>query len=245
MKMLRKLFKLDVRWYVVMAIALMAFLTAKEQGVLVFKHIISICLLSCVLDFIITYVIDRRAAFPLSALVSGLIIAAVLAPARLFYLAPLFAILSKHIIRNSRRHIFNPAAFGLFVVNVLWGLPLSWGLVTNITAVVISGLFLAYKIKKLGLIVAFIGSTFILSILYSLFIHQAALANLGLINLFFAFFMLPEPKTSPVGLKNKLIYGAAVALFSILSLAFLPRFDFLILGLVMGNIAGVFLRKAR
>ncbi len=243
--MLKKLFKLDVRWYVVIAIAFMALVAVKEHGALVATHIISICLISCVLDFIITYVFNRKTIFPLSALVSGLIIATVLAPARLFYLAPLFAILSKHLIRCSGRHIFNPAAFGLLAVNLLWGLPLSWWLVSNITVVFIFGFFLAYRIKKLGLIASFLCALFVLSIFYSLLMHQAVLANIGVLNLFFAFFMLPEPKTSPVGLKSKLIYGVVVALFSFLSFAFLPRFDFLILGLVMGNIVGVFLRKVR
>lgn len=240
--MIKKILKLDARWYVAAAIILTAILAVRPEGAVIFKHIIPICLISCLLDFTILCLRDRKLTFPLSALVSGLIISAVLAPTRFFFIAPAVAILSKHIIKTADRHIFNPAGLGLLIANVCFGLPLTWWLTTNGLLFVIFGLFLAYRIKKFSLIFSFSLATFILSISYSLFSRQPALANLGILNPFFIFFMLPEPKTSPVYLKSKLIYGGIVSLFVVLGLAFLPRYDFLILGLILGNVVGALLR---
>lgn len=242
---LRSLFKLDARWYVVMAIMIMAFLTLSREGNIVLRHTILICLISCTADFIIFFLLNRRRIFPLSALVSGLIISSVMAPTKLFYIAPLAAILSKHIIKYSGRHIFNPAGFGLLLANALWNIPLSWWLTTNVTIIIFFGIFLAYKMKKVSLVVSVIGTTFILSMIYSLMKHQAAVANSGLVNLFFAFFMVPEPKTSPVSLKPKALYGMLVASLGMMSFVVLPQYDFLMVSLILGNILGVFLRKVR
>lgn len=243
--MIKKLLKLDVRWYVAIAIILMALLAVRNEGAIVLRHAIPICLIACILDFIIVTLRDRKSAFPISALVSGLIISAVLAPTRLFYIAPVFAVLSKHIIKVAHRHIFNPAGFGLFIANVFFGLSLSWWLTENVLIVLIFGLFLGWKLRKFSLIFSFTTTTILLSIVYSLFKHQPALTHLHIISPFFIFFMLPEPKTSPGALKNKLIYGGVASLCVIISFALLPRYDFLILGLIIGNIFGVSLRKVR
>ena len=72
--MIKRLLKLDPRWYVATAIILQMFLAWRLQGPVVLKHTLSICLIACVLDFIMIFLTKRRAAFPLSALVSGLII---------------------------------------------------------------------------------------------------------------------------------------------------------------------------
>jgi Na+-translocating ferredoxin:NAD+ oxidoreductase RnfD subunit len=75
--------------------------------------------------------------------------------------------------------------------------------------------------------------------------HQPVVANSGLVNLFFAFFMMPEPKTSPVSLKSKALYGILVASLGMMSFVVLPQYDFWMVSLILGNILGVFLRKVR
>lgn len=243
--MIRRLLKLDPRWYVAVAIILQMLLAcAHGHGIVVLKHTVSICLIACGLDFVMILLTKRRAAFPLSALVSGLIISALLAPGRLFYLAPVIAVFSKYLIRLKNRHIFNPAGFGLWAVNVFWGLPLIWWFDLSWLITVVFGLFAVYRIKKLSLVVSFISAAFTLSIIYSAIKHQPLMSNSGMINLFFVFFMLIEPKTSPAYLKGKLIYGSAVALFAALAMGFLVRYDFLVTALISGNlINGLFLRK--
>ena len=243
--MIRKLLKLDPRWYVAIAIILQMLLAWRGQGAVVLRHTLSICLIACGLDFVMIFLAKRRAIFPLSALVSGLIISSLLGPGRLFYLAPIIAVFSKYLIRLKNRHIFNPAGFGLWAVNVFWGLPLIWWFDLSWPITVIFGLFAVYRVKKLSVVVSFISAAFALSIIYSAIKHQPLMSNSGMINLFFVFFMLIEPKTSPAYLKGKLIYGSVVALFALLAMGFLVRYDFLVTALISGNIINaLILRKA-
>lgn len=243
--MIKKLLKLDPRWYVAMAIILQMLLAWRLQGPAVLKHTLSICLIACGLDFIMIFLTKRRAAFPLSAFVSGLIISALLAPGRLFYLAPLVAVFSKYLIRIRARHIFNPAAFGLLVVNVFWGMPLIWWFDRSWPITLIFGLFAADRVRKLSIVFSFVSAAFVFSVIYSAIKHQPLMSNLGIINLFFVFFMLIEPKTSPARLKGKLIYAAAVALFALLAVSFSLRYDPLVMSLIAGNVINaLILRKA-
>ena len=242
--MIKRLLRLDPRWYVAIAIILQMLLAWRLQGPVVLNHTLSICLIACVLDFIMIFLTKRSPAFPLSALVSGLIISALLGPGRLFYLAPVIAVFSKYLIRLKNRHIFNPAGLGLWTVNVFWGLPLIWWFDLNWRITLIFGLFAVYRVKKLGVVFSFVSAAFVLSIIYSAIKHQPLMSNLGMIKLFFVFFMLIEPKTSPAYLKGKLIYGSSTALFALLAMAFLIRNDFLVTALIAGNaINGLFLRK--
>ena len=240
-----KIFKLDTRWYAAAFIIILTFVSAKSYPPKDIGHIFSICVLTCILDFIILGLVNRKPSFPLSALVTGLIISGIAAPGRFSYLAALSAILSKHIIKISERHIFNPAGFGLFIASAFLGLPLIWKVSANPLLAVLFGLFLAYRIRKLSLVFSFTLSLFLLSIIYSLFRHQGLWANIGILNYFFIFFMLIEPKTSPVYLKSKLIYGIIISVLVILCFAFLPKYDFLVLGLLAGNMINALLRRKK
>lgn len=241
--MLKRVLNLDPRWYIITALLVLAVLGFKAYGLIVLSHTAGVCAITVLLDGFFLYLKKRELEFPLSGLVSGLIISTVLAPGNLFFIAPIAAILSKHLIRVFGKHIFNPAGFGLFVANVFFHLPLTWWLTTNILLVVFFGLILAYKVRKLGLALSFYCAMFVLSIIYSLINHQPALANISLINFFFILFMLVEPKTSPFYVKGQVIYGALTAGLALTSLIFLGQYDFLILGLMAGNVTNLFLRK--
>ncbi len=241
--MIRRLLKLDPRWYVSAAVILQAFLAWRVQGAVVLRHTLSICLIACSLDFMMLYLTKRRAVFPLSALVSGLIISALLAPGRLSYLAPVIAVFSKYLIRLNNRHIFNPAGLGLLAVNLFWGLPLVWWFDLSWPITLIFGLFAAYSVRKLSLVFSFVSAAFMFSMVCNAVKHQPLMSSLGVINLFFVFFMLIEPKTSPARLKGKLIYAAAVALFALLAVSFSTRYDPLVMSLIGGNIINALLLR--
>lgn len=237
-----KIFKTDTRWYAA-AFIIVLLVSAKFYQPKDIGYVFSICASSCILDFIILCLINRRPSFPLSALVTGLIISGILAPGRFSYIAALAAILSKHILKISERHIFNPAGFGLFIASALLGLPLIWKVYANPLLAVLFGLFLAYRVRKLSLVFSFSLSLLLLSVVYSLIKHQGLWANTWLLNYFFIFFMLIEPRTSPVYLKSKLIYGIIVSIMVMLCFAFLPKYDFLVLGLLLGNAINALLRR--
>lgn len=234
--------KADTRWYaaafIVILLVSAKFYQPKDIG-----YVFSTCALSCILDFIILSLINRRPSFPLSALVTGLIISGILAPGRFSFVAALAAVLSKHIIKVSERHIFNPAGFGLFIASVLLGLPLIWRVYANPLLAVLFGLFLAYRTRKLSLVFSFVLSLILFSAVYSLVKHQGLWDNAWVVNYFFILFMLIEPKTSPVYLKSKIIYGIMVSIMVMLCFIFLPGHDFLVLGLLSGNIVNALLRR--
>ena len=237
-----KIFKADTRWYAA-AFIIILLVSAKFYQPKDIGYLSLICASSCILDFTILSLINRRPSFPLSALVTGLIISGILAPGRLSFIAALAAILSKHIIKISERHVFNPAGFGLFIASTLLGLPLIWKVYANPLLTVLFGLFLAYRVRKLSLAFSAALSLIFLSAVYSLIKHQGLWANAWVANHFFIFFMLIEPKTSPVYLKSKIIYCIIVSMAVMLCFIFLPGHDFLVLGLLSGNIINALLRS--
>ncbi|MFQ5591350.1 MAG: hypothetical protein ACE5HE_09325, partial [Phycisphaerae bacterium] len=74
-----------------------------------------------VLDFVLMAVVVRQITVPLSAYLTGLSIGILLESYdwRVFVVASAWGILSKYLIRGSKRHYFNPSNFGLIAVLLL------------------------------------------------------------------------------------------------------------------------------
>lgn len=161
---------------------------------------------SCVVwDLVFLKFKKIRLFFPWAAVVTGLILALVLLPETLVgtrLLAAALAIFSKNFLRIKRKHLFNPAAWGLWLIsffpgNVAWwidGSPLALKLF--LFAAVLS---LLGPLKKIGLSL--------------LFLVLAALGRfwLGLpvwppVFIFFPLIMLPEPRTSPSAMAQQIPY---------------------------------------
>lgn len=164
-------------------------------------------------DSLLTRLRKIPSFFPWAALVSGMIIAFVLDPASpvVFQIAaPVLAILSKHLILFKGRHLFNPAAFGLFFA-ALFGAPLSWwvgGFGFWADLLLLAGMFFILRpIRKVSLVLAFFIAFWALKLL----IFQELTFWFSL--LFFPLVMLPEPLTSPSERRAGLVYGALAALF--------------------------------
>lgn len=161
---------------------------------------------------------------PLASLDTGLIIAFVLDPSsHLIYkvAAPTLAIVSKHFLKRGNRHIFNPAAFGLFLT-ALFEAPISWWVNSNgaaglgsffavvADAILITGMFfILMNIRRLRIPLSFLATFFLIRLL----IYQEV--NLWFSLFFFPLVMLPEPMTSPSDFKEQLTYGALSAIIII------------------------------
>ena len=112
-----KLFKADTRWYVA-AFIIILLVAAKFYQPKDIGHIFSICVLTCILDFIILGLVNRKSSFPLSALVTGLIISGILAPSPFFFIAALPAFLFFPIIKTfSQKFFFSFKRFGKWLNN--------------------------------------------------------------------------------------------------------------------------------
>ncbi len=167
-------------------------------------------LTAALLDFFLSFLIDKRKCFPYLGLISGLIIALLLAPDPVFaFVAAVIAMAGKYIIRIRKRNIFNPAAFSLFVMSI-FGITTAWWGVLH-WAVIPLGLIVAYKIRRLETSLSFLAVYFV--VFYTI---KNTFPLEDYTAYFFAFVMVLEPVTSPFTGKGKVIFGPAVALLALL-----------------------------
>ncbi|MDQ6602891.1 MAG: RnfABCDGE type electron transport complex subunit D [Chloroflexota bacterium] len=194
--------------------------------------------------------------FPSGAILSGLIVALILSPAVAWYVpvaTAAFAVASKYLLRTRQGHIFNPAALALVAAYFLfasgqdwWGalpdLPMPFVLVLLAT-----GLFIADRVNKLPMVLIFTGAYFLLFAAYAYAGDPARVAEVFRapdVNaaLFFAFFMLTDPPTSPARYRDQAVFGLIVALMGFAVFVILGAVYFLLAGLLVGNVWEVWRR---
>jgi Na+-translocating ferredoxin:NAD+ oxidoreductase RnfD subunit len=220
-----------------------------QQGVAItlLQILIAISVTS-IIDISINYIKHKKIIFPSSALITGIIIALVLSPGIRWFIpliASFIAILQKHIIRYKGRHIFNPANFGLLTVLFIPTVYVGWWGQSYWPLLVLVGIFICFRMKRIEIPFIFIGCFVLLFGLHNILLGQPFLDSFLLINIFFVFVMLIEPKTSPIARKGRIIYAVLTALFSFAFFDIIPQFDFSILSLAIVNISVPFLNKIR
>lgn len=172
--------------------------------------------------------------FPDSAILTGFIVGMVLAPAvpvGIPILASAFAVTSKHLIRGRFGHFLNPAAVGLLVTGLLFSTEQSWwgGLgdmpAILIVAVALGGLLVIDRVNKLPSVLTFLAVYFLLLTTGSLAGNPLAFADAFRepetgAALYFAFFMLSDPPTSPTRIGDQALFAGIAACVSVACLAF-------------------------
>jgi Na+-translocating ferredoxin:NAD+ oxidoreductase RnfD subunit len=149
-----------------------------------------------------------------SSIITGMIIGYVLSTDESwwkFVLTVLLAISSKYLIALKKRHIFNPAAFGIFLSTILLGTSTQWTGTYMWYVLVPFGLYFAKKIKKMEII---IGYAIISLSLFGTqaFFQKVPLSNIfGYFSYFFIFIMVIEPMTTPFKPIAKYLFGAGTA----------------------------------
>lgn len=228
--------RLDIKVYMAGLLLVLAVIGIFKQGFNEVLPQLAIAVLTALaLEFILHFLKTKQKAFSLSALITGLIIALVLSPQSKWYIClvvSVAAILQKYIIRYRGKHLFNPANFGLLVVMFIFSAQINWWGQSFWPLIIILGLFICYKMKRLILPLVF---TLSFTILNNLLNRISLLDSLLLINIFFVFVMLIEPKTSPTNKKGMAVYATMVAVFSALAFKFIPQYDFSILALACTN----------
>lgn len=183
-------------------------------------------------DLVLTYLKSKTFFIPWSALVTGLIIALIISPNALWYQVAVICALAmagKNFLRINNRHLFNPAALGLFLGGIFFNLNVSWWGVSGVVFLILllPGYVSFYKMRRFGSILSFL-------VFYNLLSGFKIL--LDPTTIFFALVMLPEPMTSPFDLKKQILYGAIVATAALV-LSYFPVFpDVLIPALLLGNV---------
>ncbi|NIO18682.1 hypothetical protein GTN42_04470 [bacterium] len=191
------------------------------------------------LDSLIIYKKLKKPFFSTSALISGLIIALALPPGIAWHIplsAASIAIFSKHTIHIRGRHNFNPANFGLLLSMFIFGTYLAWWGATNTWLVLLLGTLITYRFKRIHLVLSFFITQSILLGTYFVLKGEPFLNSILMINLFFIFVMLIEPKTSPIHRKGRIIYGVLTGAFSSVLIATIPTLDPSVVALALSNL---------
>lgn len=195
--------------------------------------------------------LEKRAqGWPSSALLSGMIVGFVLSPLTplpVTAAAAILATLSKHILATSRWHLFNPAGLALLLSVPLFGTGQSWwGALPDlgwpfVLVLLATGAVIVDRINKFPLVLSFLGATFGLLTLVS---YIAPLTTAELFRapflqatLFLALFMLTDPPTSPSRYKEQVAIGALVGASSIAAQLLGAGQSYLLVGLLVGNLA--------
>ncbi len=165
-----------------------------------------------------------RWVFPDGAMLTGWIVAMVLSPFQPWYVAAVMSaagVLSKYIFRSHRANVFNPAALALVLAFFAfhsaqdwWGslFSLSW---VGVAVLVVTGGYITDRCNKLPVVVSFLLTWFVLVTVSAFASDPASVARLYRAPdlhaaLYFAFFMVNDPPTSPPRHAAQLVYGVIV-----------------------------------
>jgi ferredoxin-NADP reductase len=168
----------------------------------------------------------RAPSNPESLYITALILALIIAPpssyvdARFLILAGWAAALStgsKYILAIGKKHLFNPAAFGVAATSLALGLGASWWVGTGVMLpfVIVGGFLVIHKMRRLDLFWAFFIVALISIMARAVSVGGNVLASLnsGLVTaplIFFASVMLTEPFTTPPSKLLRITYGGLV-----------------------------------
>ncbi len=198
------------------------------------------------IESVILFLKNKKLIITDSSIISGLIIGYVLSsdnPWWILFLASLLAICSKHFLRIGKKHLFNPAALGIFLIVIMFGASVQWKGTYLWHILIPFGLYFIFKVRKLEVVIGY-GLTAL-----GLFAVQAAIQKVSLLNIFgylsyfYIFIMLIEPKTTPIRPLGKLIFGVGAAILIFILTEAGVRFDAELSALLVLNVFVPLLNK--
>jgi Na+-translocating ferredoxin:NAD+ oxidoreductase RnfD subunit len=179
---------------------------------------------ACGLDMLIAFIWRREILVPLSAYLTAMSIGILLESYdwRIYLVAAAWGVLSKYLVRNKEGHFFNPSNFGLVMALLLCPHIASiapgsqWGADYRIAAaIIVLGLLMMYRIRRLELALAWLGGYAAMSLLRMALGQGGLVFALGPMTgaefALFTFVMLPDPKASPPTPKGRIAWGLAIA----------------------------------
>lgn len=221
------------------------FLSIKDRDTAFLATTIIAVVSSVAVEAIILYLKTKTFQITESSIITGLIVGYVLSSGEAwwrFILAAALAILTKYLLRFRKKHIFNPAAFGIFLTLIL-GAATQWKGTYVWYVIVPFGLYFAYKLKKTEIVTGYTIISFLLFAVQAL-LQRVPLGNIfGYFSYFYIFIMVIEPKTTPLRPLGKYLFGAGgAALIFILTEAGV-KFDAELFSLLVMNATVPLLNK--
>jgi Na+-translocating ferredoxin:NAD+ oxidoreductase RnfD subunit len=189
--------------------------------------------------------------FPSGAVLTGLFVAMVLSPFEPWYVATCtsaVAVLSKYVVRTRSANVFNPAALALVAAYYVFNTGQSWwGALPEIppevglTVLFATGIFITDRVNKMPLVLMFLGSYYLLFTITAFVGDPRGVAGIFRAPelhavLFFAFFILTDPPTSPVKYPDQLVCGVIVAAASYAVFEVIGAAHYLLAGVLVGNV---------
>jgi len=188
--------------------------------------------------------------FPSGAVLTAMIVAMVLRAQEPWYVVAITsvaAVVSKYLFRSRHANVFNPAALAIVISFYVFHTGQSWwGALTEVplwaqAVLLAAGIFITDRVNKLPLVLAFLGTYFLLFTVMAFAgdprwvaeIYRSPDAEAAL---FFAFIILTDPPTSPAKYPDQIICGVMVA---VVSFAFFERAGvvyYLLAGVLVGNV---------
>lgn len=226
--------------------------TGRVEGYrLVVPGVLTAAVVSALLDLLIGRWRRGRWTLPDGALLTGMLIGAVLSsyePLTVCATAAAAAVVSKHLLRTRVTHVFNPAAAGLVIAFHLFDSAQNWwGALQAIVPgaawplLLASGLFITVRVNRVPLVLSFLAAYFALFAAATFVVDPAEVSEVFvapdvLAAMFFALFMLTDPPTSPSRHAPQLVCGVLVATLSVTAFLVGGVADYLLLGLLGGNV---------
>lgn len=232
---------------VIVVLALITALAAWGAGVvLVAPGLIAGMGVAMLIDAPIIRFREGRWKFPDGALLTGLIVAMILSPHepwRVVAITSAVGVLSKYVFRARKANVFNPAALALVATFYVYDTAQSWwGALPEIApaalaVLFVTGLFITQRVNKMPVVLSFLGSYYLLVTITAFVGNPARVSELYRAPdlhaaLFFAFFMVTDPPTSPPRHRDQLVYGAIVAVVSYAAFEWIGAAYFLLAGLL-------------
>jgi Na+-translocating ferredoxin:NAD+ oxidoreductase RnfD subunit len=229
--------------------AILLAVAAPTEGMRLVMPVIASAVLAAV-DVPILRWREGKWIFPSGAILTGLIVAMVLSshePPSVVAWTAVIAVVSKYIFRTRTANIFNPAALAIVVTYYVFDTGQSWwGALPDAPALMTAllfatGVFITDRVNKMPMVLMFLG------VYYLLFTATAFVGRPQLVAeifrapdlqavMFFAFFILTDPPTSPTRYRDQLICGALVAVVSYVVFEWVGAVYYLLAGVLVGNV---------
>jgi Na+-translocating ferredoxin:NAD+ oxidoreductase RnfD subunit len=188
--------------------------------------------------------------FPDGALLTGLFIAMILSPHEPWHVGAVTAVVaiaSKYMFRVRHANVFNPAALALVATYFVYHTGQSWwGAMPEISPLALvvligTGIYVARHMNKMPAVVAFLGAYYLLFTVTSFVADPAGVAGLYRAPdlqaaLFFAFYMVSDPPTSPPKPRDQITFGLITAVASYAVYELNRGVYFLLAGVLVANV---------
>lgn len=258
LRALRRFFRTP-KGLLVIVLAILIPVAATGAGVaVVAPGVIAASLAAMLVDAPILYWREKSWSFPSGALLTGLLVAMVLSPYGPWHIAAVTAVVgvvSKYVVRGRSANVFNPAALALVATFYVFDSGQSWwGALPElplfaIMALMITGVFITNRVNKMPAVLSFLGTYYLLATATAFIGDPARVAELYRAPdlhaaLFFAFFMVTDPPTSPPKSRDQLVFGVITAIVSVAVFELVGAAYFLLAGLLVANVWEAWRRSA-